>query len=99
MNLTTAEYNELKSIREKMEAGKSSSKDMQKALGLIVKSSNGNKQRVEEYARTLGFSGLDDFKEKLKAKNQSEVLTNGLLIIGGAVLVAWLLSNGKNNKN
>ncbi len=45
-----------------------------------------------DYAKNLGFTSIDDFKEELNNKVSNENLIKGLAVVGGAILVAWLLT-------
>ncbi len=92
MNLTIKEYGDLKTIKEKMQNNKANSKEMQNFLNLLIKSSNASKIEIDRYIENIGFSSLDGFKKRLSDKKNDEDFVKGLAIIGGGILLAWLLN-------
>jgi metal-responsive CopG/Arc/MetJ family transcriptional regulator len=91
MNLTQEQYNKMKAIKNKMAKGKAKSKEMKEFLGLLIHSSDNNKIEVERYIVDIGFKSLDDFKNHLNRKIENEETVKNLAIVGGGLLLAFLL--------
>ncbi len=92
MNLTQEQYNEMKVIKNKMAKGKAKSKEMRYFLDLLIHSNDGNKAEIEQYITDIGFESLDDFKGHLDQKIENEDNVKNLSIVGGGLLLAFLLS-------
>lgn len=90
MTLTPKEYQELENIKNKMEQGRAKSKEMQYYLDLIIKS--GNEQEIHNYICNIGFDSVNEFKQHLNQKSENEDFVKGLAVVGGAVLLVWLLT-------
>ena len=64
---------------------------MQEFVNLVIKSSNNNKNELENYVRTAGYNSINEFQNHLNDKSNEE-LVKGLVTIGGAVLLAYGIS-------
>jgi hypothetical protein len=91
MNLTQEQYNEMRVIKNKMVKGRAKSKEMQLFLELLIHSSDNNKLEIEHYIVDIGFKSLDDFKNHLNRKIENEETVKNLAIVGGGLLLAFLL--------
>ncbi|CAC9554143.1 hypothetical protein [uncultured Gammaproteobacteria bacterium] len=90
MILLKREYKELEEIQEKIIKGTVKSNEITIFLGLIVKS--GNKLEMLEYMQTIGFNSIEEVQEHFSKNKKNTDLTAGLVIAGGAILLALLLS-------
>jgi hypothetical protein len=90
MELSKREYRELGIIQKRLANNSATSNDVKTFLNLMNKS--GNEMEMSSYIENVGFSSIGDFKEELNNKASNENLIKGLAVVGGAVLVAWLLT-------
>lgn len=87
----TSAKNEIYALRNKISQNQATSAEMNRYLNLLLKSSDHNKNVVENYIHEVGYDSIKDFQNHLNEKSNQEVM-NGLLIIGGAVLLGYLLN-------
>ncbi len=92
MNVTKKQYDRMKNIKNKMAKGDAKSDEMKEFLEILIQSSDGNKIEIENYISNIGFESLDDFKSHLNRKIENEETVKNLAIIGGGLLLAFLLS-------
>ncbi|OIR24749.1 hypothetical protein [Bathymodiolus thermophilus thioautotrophic gill symbiont] len=90
MGLLVKEYKELEEAQKKLTTNTATFDEIQRFLDLMEKS--GNKTEMSDYMKNIGFNSMDEFKASLNNKKKNEDLVKGLAIVGGAVLVAWLLT-------
>jgi hypothetical protein len=95
MNISLEERNEIYRLRNKIANNQATSAEMNRYLNLIIESSDYNRAVVEEYVREIGYDSIEDYKGRLNEKNSEEFI-NGLLLIGGAVLVGYLINKLSN---
>lgn len=82
---------EIYRLRNKIGHGKATSAEMKRYLNLLLESSDYNKEVVEEYIHEIGYNSIGEFQEHFNEKGNQEII-NGLLMIGGAVLLGYLLN-------
>ncbi len=92
MNVTKKQYDRMKNIKNRMAKGDAKSDEMKEFLEILIQSSDGNKIEIENYISNIGFESLDDFKSHLNRKIENEETVKNLAIIGGGLLLAFLLS-------
>ena len=93
MNLLIEEYGTLKKIHKKIIEDTATFDEIQIFLNLIVKS--GNDIEMLEYMKSIGFNKMHEIEEYLNKNNKdtkSKDIKTGLAIVGGAILLALLLS-------
>lgn len=90
MALLVKEYKELEVMQKKLINDTATPVEINKFLSLINKS--GNEEEILNYSQKIGFNSIDKFKEDLIHKNKNKDLINGLAFIGGAILIAWILT-------
>lgn len=88
--LTQEEYNEMQTIKEKMENSKAKTKQIRRFLDLIIE--NDNQLEIQNYISKIGFDSLDEYKNHLDQKIENKKFVKGLAIVGGGLLLAWLLT-------
>uniref|UniRef100_A9A7U7 Uncharacterized protein n=1 Tax=Methanococcus maripaludis (strain C6 / ATCC BAA-1332) TaxID=444158 RepID=A9A7U7_METM6 len=89
--LTSFQRDELYNLRTKLLRREANSSEMKKYLDLITQANLNNKYVLNQYAQNVGYNSIDDFKNDLSRKSNNELI-NGLVMIGGAVLLASILS-------
>ena len=90
MHLSREEYKELKKIQERIILDTATWDEMNIFLDLIVK--NDNEIEMLNYMKSLGFNSIDEVKSELREKKKNSDITAGLMIAGGAILLAILLN-------
>ena len=90
MNLTEQEYQKMQVIKQKMENGNAKNKEIRYFLNLIVK--NDNQLEIQSYIRNIGFNSIEEYKQHLDQKIENEETVKNLAIVGGGLLLAFLLS-------
>ena len=93
MSLLIKEYETLEKIHKKIIEDTVTSDEIQIFLKLIVKS--GNDLEMLEYMKSIGFNEIEEIEEYLiknKKDTKSKDIKTGLAIVGGAILLALLLS-------
>ncbi|SMN15686.1 hypothetical protein CRYPA_1711 [uncultured Candidatus Thioglobus sp.] len=90
MNLSKTECKYLEKIQEKIILNTATTNEMQSFLSLIVKSDN--ELEMLNYMETIGLNSIKEIQDQLNKNNKDENLTTGLVIAGGAILLALLLS-------
>lgn len=90
MRLLKKEYKNLEIIQKKLINKTATNNEMQEFLELLEKS--GNQAEVSQYVKSIGFNSMDKFKKHLNNKVENENFITGLAVIGGAVLLAWILT-------
>ena len=92
MNLTKKQYNYLIMIRNKISNNQASSEEMRNFLDILTQTSKNNRNEIEKFVKEIGFTSLDSFKHILDKKKENEDFIKGLAIIGGGILLAYLLN-------
>ncbi len=95
MNLTKQQYQEMQTIKQKMENGTAKTKEIRYFLDLIIKS--GNQLEIQNYINNIGFNSLDEYKQHLDQKIENAETVKNLAIVGGGLLLAFLLLNKSKN--
>ncbi len=95
MELSQEKRNEIYRLRDKISNNQATSDEMKRYLNLILESSDYNRNVVEEYVREIGYDSIEDYEDHLDEKNSDEFI-GGLLLIGGAVLVGYLINKLSN---
>ncbi|CAC9612450.1 hypothetical protein [uncultured Gammaproteobacteria bacterium] len=92
MGLLIKEYEELEKAQKKLTNNTATFNEIQRFLDLMDKS--GNKAEVSSYIKNIGINSMDELKASLNNndRERNEDIIKGLAIVGGAVLVAWLLT-------
>ncbi|CAC9550298.1 hypothetical protein [uncultured Gammaproteobacteria bacterium] len=92
MGLLIKEYEELEKAQKKLTNNTVTFNEIQRFLDLMDKS--GNKAEVSSYIKNIGINSMDELKASLNNndRERNEDIIKGLAIVGGAVLVAWLLT-------
>lgn len=90
MSLLVRDYKRLEEIQDKIVADIASSSEMKEFLNLIIKS--GNEVEMLNYMNTIGFHSIEEIECHLNKEKKNEGLSTGLIIAGGAILLAALLS-------
>lgn len=90
MGLLQREYKKLEIIQRKLINKTATNSEMQEFLKLLEKS--GNQDEILRYVNNIGFKSMDSFEKHLNNKTENENFITGLAVIGGAVLLAWLLT-------
>lgn len=90
MRLLTREYKQLEEIQGKIISDTASPNEKAIFLDLIVKS--GNESEMLKYMQILGFNTIEDVKSELKKQTEDSGINTGLVIAGGAILLALLFS-------
>lgn len=83
--------NEIYLLRNKIAHGKATSAEMKRYLKLLLESSDYNREVVEDYIHEIGYDSIEDFQDHFNEKGNQETI-NGLLMIGGAILLGYLLN-------
>ena len=89
MNFTQKNYIELETIKNKIDLGRASLKEKQRFLALIEQYDSAS---ITEYVNSIGFSSLKEFKAKINKQKANSDLLIGLCILGGAILLAYLVN-------
>lgn len=87
--LTQEEYNEMQIIKEKMENGQAKTKQIRRFLDLII--ANDSQYEIQNYINNMGFRSLDEYKNHLNQKIENAETVKNLAIVGGGLLLAFLL--------
>lgn len=74
---------------QKMQKGRAKTKEIRYFLDLIVE--NGNKSEIESYIHNIGFNSIDEYKQHLYQKIENSETVKNLAIVGGGLLLAFLL--------
>jgi dihydrofolate reductase len=90
MRLLKREYAQLEKIQNKIILDTATSEEMTAFLNLIVKS--GNESEMLNYMSVIGFDSIEAVQRQLNKKQKDENLKTGLVIAGGAILLALLFS-------
>lgn len=90
MRLLLRDYKRLEMIQKKLVDKTATGDEMQEFLELMVKS--GNELEMSNYTKNIGFDSMDEVKKHLNNKAENKNLIIGLAVIGGAVLLAWILT-------
>jgi dihydrofolate reductase len=90
MRLLKKEYAQLEKIQNKIILDTATSEEMTAFLNLIVKSGNGSE--MLNYMSVIGFDSIEAVQRQLNKKQKDENLKTGLVIAGGAILLALLFS-------
>ncbi len=87
--ITEKQYQEMQTIKQKMENGTAKNKEMRCFLDLIVE--NDNQSEIQNYINNIGFNSLDEYKQHLDQKIENAETVKNLAIVGGGLLLAFLL--------
>lgn len=90
MKLLVRDYKRIEYIQKKLVEETATNNEVQEFLELIKKS--GNEAEMSDYVKNIGFNSLNEFKQRLNQKNKNEDFIKGLAVIGGAILLSWLLT-------
>ena len=86
MPLLVKEYKELEKIQGKIISDIATPDEMERFLDLIVKS--GSEIEMMEYMETLKLNTIDEVRVEMKKRQKNSGISTGLVIAGGAILLA-----------
>ena len=89
MNLTAKNYNKFEKIKTNMESGKASNNDILDFLEFTLDGDNEN--TINQYIESIGLTSVDDYKAHLNNKIENRKFVKNLAIVGGAILLAYLI--------
>lgn len=95
--LTINDFTRLNFLISKIKVRTATLVEMQEFLSLIEKSGQNNFLELQNYLNAAGYSNIEEFKQHLNQK-QTEVLIDGLVKIGLAILLGYALLQMAKNK-
>ncbi len=87
--ITEKQYQEMQTIKQKMENGTAKNKEIKYFLDLIIQ--NGNQSEIQNYIKNIGFESLPEYMKHLDQKIENAETVKNLAIVGGGLLLAFLL--------